>query len=109
MSRLFYDHLVCFDDLEIEIKGIAETPEEREELWRVVDEIVHHKVLGCILDKLPQEYHDEFLTRFHEAPYDEGIIVFIDDKLDIEDSIEEVIKSELRKLAEEILQELVDE
>jgi len=108
MSKLFYDHLISLDKLGVEIKGIVETPEEREELWRVVDEIVHHKVLGCVLDRLPQEYHDEFLTKFHEAPYDEGIIVFIDDKLDVEDSIEEVIKSELAKLANEILQELFD-
>jgi hypothetical protein len=106
MSKLFYDHLISFDELEIEMKGIVETPEEREELWRVVDEIVHHEVLGCVLDRLPQEYHDEFLTKFHEAPYDEGIIAFIDDKLDVEDSIEEVIKSELKELADEMLQEL---
>jgi hypothetical protein len=109
MSKVFYDHLIVFEDLEVEIKEVAKTSEEREELWQIVDEIIHHKVLGCVFDKLPQEYHDEFLNKFHKAPYDDGIIAYIDDKLDVEDSIEKVIRKELKLLANEILQELFDE
>ena len=104
MSKLFYDHLIILTEVEVEIKSIAETPEEKEELWQIVDEIIHHRVLELFLDKLPGEHHDEFLEKFHEAPYDEALIIFLNHR--IEGNIEEIIKEEVGNLANEILREI---
>ena len=104
MSKLFYDHLIILEEVESEIKKSAETEEERHELWQLVDEIVHSKVLESILDKLPGEHHEEFLDKFHKAPYDEGIIDFLKEK--IGENIEEIIRAEIGDLAFEILQEI---
>jgi len=41
MSKLFFDHLIILEDLETEIKEVAESPEEKEELWQLIDEILH--------------------------------------------------------------------
>ncbi len=104
MSHIFYDHLIVLDDLEKEIKNVAETPEEKEELWKIVDETIHHRVLGCILDQLPKESHTEFLEKFHKAPYDENLMGYL--KAKVGENIEEVIKQEIGSLAYELLNEI---
>jgi len=104
MSKLFFDRLVILDDVEAEIKKVARTPEEKEELWQLVDEMVHHRVLGCVLDRLPKGSHQEFLEKFHAAPYDEGLIEYLKGK--IGENVEELIKTEIGGLAFELLEEI---
>ncbi len=104
MSKLFFDHLIVLDDVESEIKESTETHEERHELWKIVDEIVHHRVFGCIFNHLPDEHHHDFMDKFDEAPHDHSLLDYINEK--IEDKIEEIIKKETKNLAAEILQEI---
>jgi len=104
MSKLFYDHLIILSEVEAEIKDIAETEEERHELWQIVDETINNRVLELLLDKLAEEYHDEFLEKFHEAPYDETIIGFLNEK--VQEDIEDLIRKEIENFAQEILQEI---
>lgn len=109
MSKIFYDHLIVLEEVETEIKNIAQSPEEKEELWKLVDDIVHHRVMISILNKLPIEYHDEFLTRFREAPHHDSHIDFLNDKIATgpeEEDIEEIIKREVKTLEKELLQEI---
>jgi len=104
MSKIFYDHLIIIEDLEVHIKNKAESPEEKEELWGIIDETIHHRVMGCILDTLPNRFHEEFLTKFHEAPYSEDLILYLNHR--IEGDIEDVVRSEVDLLTQEILSEL---
>ncbi|MBI3397265.1 hypothetical protein HY045_02200 [Candidatus Woesebacteria bacterium] len=104
MSKLFYDHLLVLDDLEKQINKITDSKEEREELWGLVDEVVHHKVLGCIMDNLPKEHHQEFLSLFEKTPYDESLIDYL--KAKTNKNIEELIKTEIGELAYEVLSEI---
>lgn len=106
MSKLFYDHLIEIDELEDLIRAQEVESEEKEELYHLVDEMIHHRVLGCILDHLPKEHHEEFLTRFHSAPNDMRIIVFIQIKTPREIDMEEKIREEIQKLKKELLEEL---
>ncbi|KKQ52477.1 hypothetical protein A2865_03445 [Candidatus Woesebacteria bacterium RIFCSPHIGHO2_01_FULL_39_17] len=104
MSRIFYDHLIILTEVESEVKGVAQTQEDREELWKLIDEIIHHKVLGTILDSLPREYHEEFLEKFHNSPHDERHISYLNEK--IGGNIEDVIREEIKLLEKEILEEM---
>ena len=104
MSKLFFDHLISFEEVELTIKKFTSTKEEKEELWQIVDEMVQHRVLDFILGKLPEKEHEDFLTKFHAAPYDEGIINYLKEK--IGQNIEELIRQEIGSLAYEILEEL---
>lgn len=104
MSKIFYDHLIAFDDVAAEIKGIVETQEEKEELWEIVDGIVHNKVLEYLLDMLPGEHHDDFLDKFHRAPHDESLIDYLKEKAN--ENIDELLKEEIGGLAYEILKEI---
>ncbi len=104
MSKLFFDHLLSLDTLDKEIKKIAKTSEEREELWLLVDEIIHHKVFEVILDRLPKDSHQEFLEMVHKSPHD-GDYLFGYLKTKIGDNIEEILRAELGNITYEILRD----
>lgn len=101
MSNLYYDKLAVLKRVEIIINKSVETIEEREELWQIVDETLHHRVLNSVLCILPEEHHHDFLCMFHECPYDEKIINFINQRID--DDIEKIIKKQVKLLEKEIL------
>ena len=105
MSKLFFDHLVVYEEVEKGISKVAKSQEERDELWQIVDELVHHRALGFILDKLPRAHHEEFLEKFHQAPYDEGLFDYLKEK--IGENVEELLKEELGGLAYELLEEIM--
>lgn len=104
MSKLFFDQLVILDDVDGEIKKIAKSKEEKEELWQLVDEMVHHRVLGCVLDALPRRHHEEFLEKFHQAPHDESLMDYLREK--VGNNIDELIRQEIGDLAFELLEEI---
>lgn len=93
MSKIFYDELLDLSDVEKYINKVSTTPEEKEELWAIVDELVHHKVFGCILEKLHPDFHEEFIDMFKSNPYDESIIQYLDEK--IENDVEELIRNQI--------------
>lgn len=105
MSKLFFDRLVELKKIDKEIKKVAKTSGEREELWGIVDEIVHHKVMGCILDRLPRDNHEEFLEMYHKSPHDEELLLgYLKTKAG--PNIEEAIRQEIGALSVELLEEI---
>ena len=64
MSKLFFDHLLVLDEVEVEIKRSASSREEREELWGLVDDIVNPKVFEI----LKKEFGDSFKVLAIFAP-----------------------------------------
>ncbi len=105
MSKLFYDHLIQLTEIELVIKKNVSSKEEQEELWQLVEDMVHHKVIHVILDKLPKAHHNEFLEEFSKAPHDERHLHFLKDRTGKD--IEEVIQKELATMEEELLRELL--
>lgn len=103
MSKLFYDYLLEMDGVDGLIKGKSNSPEEKEELWRIVDEIVHHRIMGCVFDNLPKQDHQEFLEKFTARPDDENLIVYINGKSS--KKIEDEIAKEVKNIESEILKE----
>ena len=102
MSKIFYDHLLIFEKVENEIKNKVQSSEEREELWNIVDEIIHQHVLISILDKLPEEHHNDYLEKFYSCPHSSGLITYLNEK--IEEDIEKIISQRLTILENEILE-----
>lgn len=102
--KIFYDKLIVFEKIEAEIAKVSQSKEEKEELWRIVDEMIHHKVLDMILKKLPKDQHQEFMDKFLAAPHDESLLDYLSAK--IGDDAEKLIKKEMDALASEILKEI---
>lgn len=106
MSKLFYDHLISFKEIEIAVKKHATSSEEKEEFDQLVDSIVNGKVLEKVLDKLPNEHHEEFLALFHSSPHDEiAIFQYLKNKTN-NDNIEEDLGKEIKGISADLLKEL---
>lgn len=104
MSNIFYDHLIVFEEIDFVIKNLTRESEEKEELWKLIDEMTHHSVMICILEKLPRKYHFDFIEKFHNTPYDIGLIKYLNEKAGT--NIEKVLKDRIINLEKEILKEL---
>ena len=101
MSKIFYDTTKEFDEIEKRINAISLSKEEKEEVWKIIDEMVHYRVIGCILDIIPDKLHLEFLFKFHTAPYDKGHFGYLNSIAKI--NIKKLIKKEMARVKLEIL------
>lgn len=104
MSKIFYDNLIKLEKIEKIIKSSSLSIEEKEEMWKIVDEIIHHRVMGCILDNLDSSHHDEFIEKFTHAPFDEGLIDYLEEKSN--SKISDKIKQEIIQIENEILKDI---
>lgn len=104
MAKVFYDHLIEFEEVEIELKRLELGAEEKKELEQLIESMVHHRVMDRILTHLPRHHHTEFIDKFYKTPYDPRLLAWIDQK--IEASVEEHLKDELKKLKQEILEDI---
>jgi len=103
--HLFFDHLVVFSKVEKKLGKNSKVIEDKTELWNLIDEIIQHRVICCVLEKLPAEDHNEFLEKFHSCPYEDAIMGYI--SIRSGQDITEYLKKELENLEDEIL-ELID-
>ena len=104
MSRVFYDRFIVFEEVEQEMDKLGLDTEERHELEKLIDELVHFRVVDRILTRLPRNFHAEFLDKFHKAPWDEDLLAYLDER--VEESVEKHVKDEVSKLKKEILADL---
>ncbi len=94
MSKLFFDHLVVMEQVEVHINRNSASLEEKAELWNLVDGIVQTRIMDVILTKLPSKHHDEFLEKFSNFPHDERLLEYLKEKVeDIEEEIQKEVKS----------------
>jgi iron only hydrogenase large subunit-like protein len=106
MSKIFYDHLIDLGSVEKRVKRIAKTSDEREELYHLIDDIVHHRVLGCIFENLSESEHKNFVSEFKKRPHDKNLISYLQERVRVD--IEEFIRMEIHALATELLQLVTD-
>jgi|SRR5581483_8348827 len=97
--------LTRLEKLEKIIKQSSANSDEKEELWTVVQEIVHHRIIGCILDNLDKSHHEAFMSKYLDKKnIDEEIISFLEEKEGKE--ITHKLHNTIQEIEEEILKEL---
>lgn len=77
MSKLFWDHLIRFDELIHELKQLPFSNEEQAELIELIDSTYHHHILEEILSALPNSEHDRFMQMLSDRPDDQEIMVYV--------------------------------
>ena len=103
MNKKFYSELASLEKIEKTIKNAPISEDEKRELWGIIEEIIHHRILGCALDNLSKEHHGEFLEKVKGANSHE-IMEFLEQK---NTDIKEKIKNEILIIADEILQDIL--
>lgn len=104
MSKLFFDQLIVFESLEADLNSFSQSLEEKEELWNLIDELVENRILGCIFDNLPEDFHRDFIDMMRTCPFDDGILDFLSKKGKLD--FEELIKNEIKQLEKEIRKDM---
>ncbi len=104
MTKLFYDHLVAFEEVVAVVDAHGLSGKEKETLLATVDELLHHHILDEILTHLPQEKHEMFLAQLHQSPHDETLLFFLKQNTTVD--IERAITNRARKVKAEILKEI---
>lgn len=107
MIKVFYNHLVVIEDIEVEISHHQLEATARAEIMAIVDETLHHHILTVILDHLPREHHQYFLSRFAKAPHDVTLLSFLKEHTVAD--IEKLIRDCARKVKCGILQEIANQ
>jgi len=103
MNRIFYDHLIQSEEIVAELDGDELEIEEKQELLAIMDETFHQEILKLILDHLPVEQHETFLTRFYQEPYSEKLLDFLKG---FASDIEEKIQQQAQEIKKELLAEI---
>lgn len=98
-------NLVSLKKIEKLIKDSSSSCEEREELWKIVEEIVHHRIMGCILDDLDRKHHDEFLSKIQDKKFNSEVIAFLEEKSNKQ--ITTKIQKTLQEIETEIIKEIL--
>lgn len=104
MSKLFYDHLVSLEEFEEKLNSRGLKSGDKEELGKIVDDLVGQKVVNTVLSHLPVHCHQEFLMMFKEEPGSESILIYIKEKSGKD--IEGIIKDDLKNVHRELLEML---
>ncbi len=100
MSLVFWDQYVDLDDIYRNIGDVVSSADERNELVQVVDELIHHRLMTCVLENLENEHHEEFLAMFTQAPHSDSITEFL--KSRIKSDFVTLIGLEVDKIRNEI-------
>ena len=74
---VFYDHIIQVHHIHSEIEELSLSKKEKKSLVETIEEIVHHKIIHRILDRLHIDHHELFLERFHTYPDDHTILDYL--------------------------------
>jgi len=104
MTKIFYDHLIVFEEVLTELDSYELEPEERSELVILIEENLHHTVLDVILTNLPKEQHEVFLAEFYQTPHSKKLLVFLETHAgpDISDKISQAVAKAKKEILSEI-------
>ena len=103
MSKIFYDYLILIDEVIAELNQFAIDPEEKTELIDLIDQTLHHHTLDVILNHLPEEFHEEFIARFHSTPESVELLSYLKAHTPVD------IELEIKKIADQVKKGLLSD
>lgn len=104
MSKSLFNHLTLVEEIITEIDMHDLSTEERDELVDLVHQTMNHHTLAAVLDHLPQDKHQEFITKYTNDPQNQELLAWL--KSEIKIDIEQEITTQAAKIKKEILAEI---
>lgn len=104
MAKVFYDHLIKFEEVTKVLGEYELDAVEMEEIVRIADETIHVSVIDVILTHLPKDKHEQFLIQFHDKPHSEFLVAYLEKEAHPE--IQRKITEAVEKTKKEILAEV---
>lgn len=104
MAKTFLDHLIILEEITSELAVYDLPSDEQEEILGLINHTTHQHILNVILNHLPKEHHENFLTKYQAAPHDPELLAFL--KKEIKSDIESEIRIQAKKIKAEILSEI---
>lgn len=101
MSRIFYDQLIALEKVEKKINQIIHSHQEKLEIWEIIDNLLHRRILIKILEILPEKHQPNFLLNFNQNPYDPSLLQSLKEN---SPDTENRILNEANNLTQEILE-----
>lgn len=84
MTKIFYDHLIIFEEAIALVDNHALTPDERSKILTQIDELFQNKILDVILTHLPKKHHEKFLHEFAHTPGNTNLMKFLQEHTDVD-------------------------
>ena len=104
MAKTFLDHLIVLEEVTSELDAYDLPIDEKAEILGLIHHTTHQHILNVILNHLPQQRHEPFLTKFQKAPHDPELLAFL--KREIKADIESEIRIQAARIKKEILAEI---
>jgi hypothetical protein len=106
MAKIFYDHLIIFEELISFFDKHELSKQERTDILTQVDKLLHNRIIDTILTHLPAEHHEVFITKFTQSPDSKKLMEFLREhiQVDIEKEIfivAESVKKDVYKLVQQ--------
>jgi hypothetical protein len=103
-NKIFYDHLILFEEISSELEPYSENIQDLAELMELVDRHLHHHTLNVIFTHLPACHHEEFISLLSLNPQDEKLLDYLKERISVD--IEKEITLKAEQIKKEILSEI---
>lgn len=101
MTKLFYDHLIIIEDIELLFTQQKISSEDQQKLLALIHKQLEHTILDTILTYLPEAHHKEFLHKLVHHPYDQQIMTYLKERITVD------IEFQIMKTAEKTKRQII--
>lgn len=102
-KKPFYHQWIRIEKVYMEVKKVGLSEGEEKEIWDLLEETIHTRVLDAVLEKLPEVKHEEFLEKFRQKPDDTALLNYLRAEID---DIENHLDKTFQELETEILKDI---
>jgi len=72
--KAFYHSVIDVQKIHSHLKKVGLDEKKHLQVWDLIEETIHIKILDTILAKLPEKKHQSFLEKFHKTPHDPKLL-----------------------------------
>lgn len=88
--KAFYHSVIDVQKIHAHLEKVELKKDEHLQVWDLIEETIHIRILDTILEKLPEKKHEEFLEKFHKNPQDKKLLLELESEIkDIKKHIHE--------------------